>query len=154
MSRIRSKDTVAELMLRRELWARGFRYRLHAKGVPGKPDIVFKGARVAVFVDGDWWHGRVLAEEGEGALRKVLRTSRQDWWVSKLSGNVARDQRVTAELESLGWLVIRVWESDIKRALGDVADRVESALIDAGVKQSRASVAPKPPLADKSEGNG
>lgn len=124
MSRVRSKDSKAELILRREIWARGGRYRLHDRRLPGKPDLVFRAARVAVFVDSDWWHGRILREQGENALRAHLRTSRQDWWVAKFKRNVERDEEVTRSLEALGWRVIRIWESDILKNIASAAERV------------------------------
>jgi DNA mismatch endonuclease, patch repair protein len=128
MSRVRNKDSKAEFSLRRALWANGFRYRLHDRKLPGTPDLVFRGARVAVFVDSDWWHGRILREQGEEALRKHLRTSRQDWWVRKFSRNVNRDQEVTSALEAVGWTVLRIWESDIQKDLDVAVERVARAL--------------------------
>lgn len=131
MSKVRSKDSKPELLLRRTLWHRGRRYRLHSKDLPGRPDIVFRSAKVVIFVDSDWWHGRILREKGEYELRKHLRGSRQDWWVGKLSRNVERDAEVTAALEELGWTVIRLWTSEIREDPEGAADQVEAAL-DAG----------------------
>jgi DNA mismatch endonuclease (patch repair protein) len=128
MSRVKNKNSKAEFSLRRALWADGFRYRLHDRELPGKPDLVFHRARVAIFVDSDWWHGRILHEQGEGALRMHLRTSRQDWWVRKLSRNVERDREVTGSLEALGWRVLRIWESDIRRDVATAVDRVAREL--------------------------
>jgi DNA mismatch endonuclease (patch repair protein) len=124
MSRVRNKGSKAELILRREIWAGGGRYRLHDGRLPGKPDLVFYAARVAVFVDSDWWHGRILSEQGEDALRAHLRTERQDWWVEKFKRNVKRDQEVTRSLEALGWSVVRLWESDILKNVAPLAERV------------------------------
>lgn len=128
MSAVRSKHNAAEVLLRKELWRRGFRYRLHKQGLFGRPDLVFASARVVVFVDGDYWHARALREEGEPALRATLRTSRQDWWVEKLKKNMKRDIAVNDALKSIGWRVIRVWESEINADLARAADRVSRAL--------------------------
>jgi DNA mismatch endonuclease, patch repair protein len=114
MSTVRNRENQAEVSLRRHIWSLGFRYRTYSDTLPGKPDLVFPSRRVAIFVDGDFWHGRALIEDGERAFRATLRTRHQDWWVDKLKGNVDRDQRVVRSLEALGWRVVRVWESDVK----------------------------------------
>lgn len=128
MRAVRSADSKAELLLRRALHARGFRYRLHSRTLPGKPDIVFTRTRVVVFVDGDFWHARVLREEGPVALRHAVRGARQKWWVSKLKRNAARDEEVNVLLARLGWKVVRVWESDVQRDVEKVAERVARLL--------------------------
>lgn len=128
MARVKNKNSKAEMSLRREVWARGGRYRLHDSRLPGKPDLVFPSAKVAVFVDSDWWHGRILREQGEDALRAHLRTNRQDWWVQKLRRTVKRDQEVTTSLESHGWHVVRIWESEIQNDVTPAADRVFHAI--------------------------
>lgn len=136
MSAVRSRENAAEVALRKVLWRRGFRYRLYTRMLLGRPDIVFPSAKVAVFVDGDFWHGRALVENGEGAFRATLRTSRREWWIAKLKRNVARDEEVTSRLRSQGWRVVRLWESSIKANPDRAADRVESAL-GASTKKSR-----------------
>lgn len=118
MSAIRSTGNQTETVLRKQLHSSGLRYRLYAKHLPGKPDFVFPSARVAVFVDGDYWHCRILVEQGIDALRATLRTPTRDYWLDKFQRRVARDAVVTRELRALGWLVIRLWESDVK---GDIA---------------------------------
>jgi DNA mismatch endonuclease (patch repair protein) len=128
MSAVKNKDSVAEVMLRRELWRRGFRYRLHGKSLLGKPDLVFAAARTVVFVDGDYWHGRGIIEDGINAFSATMRTERRAWWISKLERNIARDKKVTSELTNLGWRVLRFWESDIKADVEAVADGVQRVL--------------------------
>ena len=118
MSRIRSRDSKAELALRRALYALGFRYRLHVAGLPGKPDIVFVRAKVAVFMDGDFWHGRFWARDG-----KAPKTRRR-WWIRKLTRNIERDRAVNRTLRKSGWKVVRVWESEIRRDARTVAERI------------------------------
>lgn len=127
MAAVRSKDSRAEVLLRRELWRRGHRYRLHYKKLIGRPDIVFTRHRVVVFVDSDFWHARPLVQEGESALRAIIRGARQDWWVAKLRRNAERDREVTNRLAADDWTVVRVWESEVLADVTRVADRIESA---------------------------
>jgi DNA mismatch endonuclease, patch repair protein len=129
MSRIRGTNNKAELLLRKELWRRGYRYRLYAKGLPGTPDLVFASSRVLVYVDGDFWHGRALMEGGESALRHVFRTERQDYWVARIKKNVGRDRRTTKSARKLGWKVIRLWERDILLDLSGAANFVERTIV-------------------------
>lgn len=102
-------DTKPEMLLRRALWALGLRYRKHAAHLPGKPDIVFAAARVAVFCDGDFWHGRNWAV----LRRQLLRRHNPDYWVAKIARNRRRDRGQTALLMKAGWTVLRLWETDI-----------------------------------------
>lgn len=113
MSAIHSKETRPEVALRKEIWRRGLRYRKNDKNLPGKPDIVFTRARLAVFCDGDFWHGHNWAIRGYGSLDEELRRYSPEW-AEKILRNIERDQRVTRQLRGLGWQVIRIWESDIK----------------------------------------
>lgn len=119
MSRIKGSDTKPELALRRALWASGLRYRLKTK-LPGKPDIVFPSAKVAVFVDGCFWHG---CHE-----HSVKPKTNADFWSSKLATNKERDVRVNTELKTLGWVVLRFWEHEIKNDLDSVAERISECL--------------------------
>jgi DNA mismatch endonuclease (patch repair protein) len=123
--RNRSRDTKVEVLLRRELWRRGLRYRLHALDLPGKPDIVFRRARVVVFCDGDFWHGRRWRQR----LEKLSRGANAPYWTAKIAANVARDRRNTRELQRMGWTVVRLWETDILRDVERSAERVEAALV-------------------------
>lgn len=123
MSAIRSTGNRTEVALRSELHRLGLRFRKYAHHLPGRPDIVFPGPRVAVFVDGDYWHGRVLREKGRKALEGSLKTSNRNYWLDKLERNAERDHKVTEALRSEGWLVMRFWESDVK---GDVRGAAET----------------------------
>lgn len=127
MAAVAGKDTEPELMLRRALWARGHRYRLHAKDLVGTPDLVFRQLRVALFVDGDFWHGRLIQEGKAEQFSRQFRRRRR-WWLEKVQGNIERDSLVRRALESDGWLVIRVWESDIRTDVRRVVEAVERAL--------------------------
>ena len=119
MSRIKNKDSAIELALRKELWSRGLRYRKNVKSVYGKPDIVFIGKRIAVFCDGEFWHGYNWEE------RKKDFKSHQEFWIPKIERNMERDREVTAKLESEGWTVVRFWGKQIKRDVVACADEIE-----------------------------
>ena len=116
MSSIHSKDTKPELLLRRALWHKGLRYRVSVKDLPGKPDIVFTKAKIAIFCDGDYWHGHNWAIRGLSSLDEEL-ANYSDYWKKKIRGNIERDQSNTKKLEKEGWTVIRFWESEIKTDL-------------------------------------
>lgn len=116
MSRVRHKDSKAELALRRALHAAGVRYRLHAPDVFGRPDLVIRSRRLAVFVDGDLWHGNPaeVRRRGRESLADLFPT-RTDWWVAKIERTKARDREVTERLRAEGWTVVRLWEYDVLR---------------------------------------
>lgn len=130
MSRVRSKNTKPEMMVRRRLWRMGYRYRLHRRDLPGKPDLVFASARLAVFVDGDMWHGNAWKVRELPSLASMFPTN-TDWWVSKIERNMQRDSEVAAQLEAQGWTVARFWESDIlhdpDQVVRTIAKLVDSA---------------------------
>lgn len=104
MSAMPSRDTGTEMALRRELHNRGMRYRTHLKTLPGKPDIAFTRARIAVFVDGCFWHR--CPDHGTAPKNNGK------WWADKLDANVARDRRNDDELRKLGWMTVHVWEHE------------------------------------------
>lgn len=107
MALIRGKDTAPELALRKALHALGMRYRLHAMDIPGKPDLVFRRARTAIFVHGCFWHRH------EGCKVATTPKSNIDFWVEKFRKNTDRDARTIQTLESMGWKVIVVWECEV-----------------------------------------
>lgn len=111
MARIRSKDSSFEMLLRRELWSLGLRYRANDTSVFGKPDIVFRAKKVAIFVDSEFWHGKDLAED-----RNIPKTN-SEFWRAKLKRNIERDQEVNDTLRRDGWKVIRIWTRDLKNNL-------------------------------------
>ena len=117
----KGKDTKPELLLRKELWRRGLRYRKNYKELYGKPDIVFLGARIAVFVDGKMWHGYDWEHQKDDFK------SRRDYWIPKIEQNIEHDYEVTQELISLDWLVMRFWDFEIKNNLQECADKIEHA---------------------------
>lgn len=127
-------DTKHELLLRHALWYMGLRYRKNMKGLAGKPDIVFSSARVAVFCDGDFWHGR----KWEQLRPKLTAGTNGNYWVSKIAANIERDFRNQALLEKDGWRVIRVWETDIRKNPTLIASVVKQA-VEEGRNRSRVS---------------
>ena len=121
MSRIRSKDTTPEKRVRQWLWQHGYRYRLNVKGVPGKPDIVMRKYRTAIFVNGCFWHGHhvqctmnnVQCTIEDSKCCKIPKTNRE-FWVAKIRRNQERDQQNYKVLEENGWQVIVLWECQLK----------------------------------------
>lgn len=103
-------DTRCEVTLRRVLWAEGCRYRKNVPGLPGRPDVVFPAAKVAVFCDGDFWHGR----DWETRRQKLGRGTNSHYWLAKIQRNIERDLQNTRHLEEMGWTVLRFWESQIQ----------------------------------------
>ena len=122
MQAVKSKDSQIELLLRKELWARGLRYRKNVNRIYGKPDIVFIGKKVAVFCDSEFWHGYNWEE------RKKDFKSHQEFWIPKIERNMERDAEVTAKLESEGWTVLRFWGNEIKKNTAQCADIIEKAV--------------------------
>lgn len=109
MALVRSRDTKPELKVRRALHAAGLRYRLHGRGLPGRPDIVFSAKRLLIFVHGCFWHQHPDPQ----CRRARMPKSRLDFWEPKLLGNRARDEATRTRLESMGWEVLVVWECEI-----------------------------------------
>ena len=127
MAAVRGKDTKAELALRRALHRRGLRYRLHPSDVPGRPDIVIRSRRLAVFADGDMWHGNAWRLRGLSRLEDMFPTN-TEFWTKKIRRNMERDREVTARLTKEGWTVVRIWESEILADPDAAARKVLDAL--------------------------
>ena len=119
MSRIRGRDTKAEVLLRKTLWHLGFRYRKNYRKLPGTPDIALTRQKIAIFVDGDFWHAK-----GHEAHPGEQIASNRKYWKEKLARNVERDKEVNDALTQEGWLVLRFWESEIKRDLEKCVESV------------------------------
>lgn len=124
-----AKNTRAEIVLRRAIWGRGLRYRLHATDLPGKPDIIFRKARVLIFCDGDFWHGRNFDQRRE----RLARGSNAGYWIAKIEGNIVRDARQNRLLRRSGWQILRFWETDVLRNPQKAAERV-TRLVQAQLK--------------------
>ncbi len=113
MARIRSRDTKPEMYVRKAVWRAGFRYRLHSRTLPGKPDLALAQYKVAVFVHGCFWHQH-------GCTKTSRPSSNREFWDRKLDGNVVRDARNRAALQALGWTVLIVWECGLEEGTADV----------------------------------
>ncbi|MCU0587120.1 MAG: very short patch repair endonuclease [Syntrophobacteraceae bacterium] len=124
MSLVRAKDTSPELFVRRLVYSLGYRYRLHAGDLPGKPDIVFRSRRKAIFVHGCFWHRH------EGCHLARLPKSKLEFWLPKLDGNKERDQVSQAELTGMGWKYLIVWECELART-GSLKQQIQEFLAEA-----------------------
>jgi DNA mismatch endonuclease (patch repair protein) len=118
------RNTKAEVVLQRCLLRNHARFRVDFAALPGRPDIVFAGSRVAVFVDGDFWHGRHLKKR----LARLASGHNATYWINKIQSNRARDRRTRAALRRLGWKVVRAWESEIHRDVERVARVILAAV--------------------------
>ena len=120
MSRIKGKDTKPEMLVRRWLHAHGYRYRLHVKTLPGKPDIVLPKYKTIILVHGCFWHGH------EGCRYYVVPKTRTEWWLNKINRNIENDHKAIKALKKLGWKVLTLWECDLKPA---VVEKTLNALL-------------------------
>lgn len=119
MSRIKGKDTGLEVNVRSALHKKGLRFRKHVKGLPGRPDIVFSKLKVVVFIDGDFWHGYRFPSWKQ----KV-----SHFWIKKISGNRARDQKNRRKHRSMGWTVIRLWQHELEKNFDLSINKITSAV--------------------------
>lgn len=108
MSQIKGKNTKPEMLVRKFLFAQGFRYRLHDKNLPGKPDIILPKYRTVIFVNGCFWHGH------ESCKYFVVPKTRTEWWLNKICNNIRNDNKATSALRNAGWNVIIIWECELK----------------------------------------
>lgn len=133
MAGIRGKDTRPEMILRRGLHARGYRFRLHVRRLPGSPDLVFPGRRAVIFVHGCFWHGH-------GCHLFRLPATRQEFWRAKIEGNVARDAAAEGALEADGWRVLTIWECALKGRerlpVEEVLDRAAKWLVNGPARET------------------
>lgn len=109
MSRIKGKNTKPEILVRKFLFSKGFRYRLHVKNLPGKPDIVLPKYKTIIFINGCFWHGH------ENCKYYVIPKTRTEWWIQKIIDTQTHDQIAKQVLEKLGWKVIVIWECELKK---------------------------------------
>jgi DNA mismatch endonuclease (patch repair protein) len=128
MRAVRATGSRAERALASALWRQGLRYRKNDASLLGRPDLVFARWKCAVFVDGDFWHARVLRRGGRQALRASLTSTNRNWWIAKLERNAARDRHVNRSLRSAGYRVYRVWESDVLANAEVVATRLANRI--------------------------
>lgn len=122
MQAIKATGTKSEIILAKALFSRGYRYRKNNKNVFGKPDLTFKRIKLAIFVDGEFWHGK------DWEIRKNDLKSNHDFWFSKIEGNMERDKKVNEELNRRGWYVLRFWAKDIQKNLSVCVEQIESVI--------------------------
>ena len=122
MRHVKNRDSQIELLLRRELWRRGLRYRKNVTSIFGKPDIAFIGKKVAVFVDSEFFHGY------NWETKQAEIKSNRDFWIPKIERNMMRDKEVNEYLCSEGWVVLRFWGAEIKKDVRSCADDIETVL--------------------------
>ena len=126
MSHIRGSDTVIEVMLRKALWHKGYRYRKNYKLLPGSPDIVISKYHIAIFCDGEFFHGKNWED-----LREHLKNSNNSqFWINKIARNIDRDDEVNKQLNAMGWTVLRFWGEDIKKHLDECIKVIEETIFD------------------------
>ena len=122
MQAIKSKNTKAEIALAKVLWAKGHRYRKHNKKIFGNPDLTFSKCKLAIFVDGEYFHGYSWETE-----KHRIQTNREFWW-GKIEGNIRRDQLVNQTLVDNGWRVLRFWTQEIRKDLASCIDKIEKGI--------------------------
>ncbi len=122
MKKIRSRGTKPEVKLQKSLWALGYRYRKHLVTLPGKPEIAFTRKKLAVFVDGTFWHGF----EWESRKQKIQKN--RDYWIPKIERNMARDREQNRQLQEMGWQVMRFWEHEVETDLDRCLEKISRAL--------------------------
>jgi len=126
MQHIRSKDTGIEVQLRKALWKNGYRYRKNYKELPGKPDIVLTKYKIAIFCDGEFFHGK----DWEVLKPRLERGNNSDFWIRKISRNMERDDDVNKQLLFLGWTVIRFWGTEIEKNTDECIRVIEETIFD------------------------
>lgn len=131
MQHIKSKDTKIEVLLRKELWKRGYRYRKNYSKLPGKPDIVLTKYKIAIFCDSEFFHGK----DWEVLKPRLEKGNNSDYWLKKISRNRERDDEINKQLLFQGWTVIRFWGKDILKNLDECIKVVEETIFDLKMSQ-------------------
>ena len=126
MQHIRGKDTKIEIILRKALWKRGYRYRKHYKSIPGTPDIALTRYKIAIFCDGEFFHGK----DWEVLRPRLEKSNNIEFWISKISRNRERDDEINKKLLYMGWTVIRFWGSDIKKDTDECIQVIEETIFE------------------------
>jgi len=122
MSSVKHQDTNIEVMLRKALWREGIRYRKNYSALPGSPDIAITKYKIAIFCDGEFWHGKDWVEKGARIK------SNRDYWIPKIERNIQRDNEIDRHLTGMGWAVMRFWGRDIEKNLPSCVDCVKEAI--------------------------
>ena len=124
MSSVKLKNGKAEVLLAKCLWHRGFRYRKNCKKLPGSPDIAILKYNIAVFIDGEFWHGK------DWQIKKERLNKNREYWIEKIEENIDRDRRDNEYLEAIGWRVIRFWEKDVLHDVTQCLSEIEELAYD------------------------
>lgn len=132
MQRIKGKDTAIEVVLRKALWAKGYRYRKNYKQVPGRPDIALTKYKIAIFCDGEFFHGK----DWDVLKPRLEKGSNPDYWIKKIERNRERDSEKDAKLSYLGWTVIHFWGKDILRDTETCIKVIEEAIFDMEIEDN------------------
>jgi len=127
MRHIKSSDTNIEILFRKALWEKGYRYRKNVKNLPGKPDIVINKYRIAIFCDGEFFHGK----DWDALHEKLKSSNNGEFWIKKISRNIEHDNEVDKKLTYMGYTVLRFWGNDIKRHMDDCLQAVDEVVFDA-----------------------
>ena len=122
----RSKDTSIEILLRKSLWHKGYRYRKNYKKLPGSPDIALTRQKVAVFCDSEFWHGK----DWEDKKQRLQKGNNPDCWINKIESNMQRDHENDQKLTALGWTVIHFWGEEIKKSPDECVQVIEETIFE------------------------
>ncbi len=122
----RSKDTSIEVLLRKTLWHKGYRYRKNYKKLPGSPDIALTRQKVAVFCDSEFWHGK----DWEAKKQRLQKGNNPDFWINKIERNIQRDHENDQKLIALGWTVIHFWGEEIKKSPDECVQVIEETIFE------------------------
>lgn len=131
MQNIHSKDTKIEVILRKALWAKGYRYRKNCKDIPGKSDIVLTKYKIAIFCDSEFFHGK----DWEVLKPRLEKSNNSEFWINKISRNREHDDEINKKLLYMGWTVIRFWGDDIKKNTDECVRVIEETIIDLKIIQ-------------------
>ena len=129
MQHIKSKDTKIEVMLRKALWEKGYRYRKNYSKLPGHPDIVLTKYKIAIFCDSEFFHGK----DWESLKIKLENSNNSEFWINKISKNRDHDIEINKQLQYMGWTVVRFWGNDIKKKLEECLDVIDELVFDINV---------------------
>ena len=129
MQRIKGKNTKIELILRKALWEKGYRYRKNYTKLPGKPDIALTKYKIAIFCDGEFFHGK----DWKNRKNKILEGEHGNFWVDKIEKNIERDKTIDKELFGMGWIVLRFWGNDIKKHTEECIKTIEETILDLNI---------------------
>lgn len=131
MKNIKSQNTKIEVMLCKALWYKGYRYRKNYKELPGKPDIVLTKYKIAIFCDGEFFHGRNWNEQ----KKRIVKGNNSEYWLNKISRNIDRDAEVEKQLFQMGWTVLRFWGKDIKKNLDECVKEIEDTIYEKEIEK-------------------